>query len=270
MKSPILSVVVLCLFACLTVRGAEGETSNAMEILPKSRPFRLTFADPREIRLALTFEGDSKINAAVGNYFSLFAIRPQNGEDWLFHFGLEGAGYFTMRHALSRFPLETADGLIGVYAERSNGPWQWQLRFTHVSAHLADGTTEVPIAYSRETLFGRFGYVPSDTLQVYGGVGYLVNSTPKLPPLQIQLGGAYFLPWGPTKIVPFLAADLKWKQESETKTSLTVQLGLALNNPPQAYRSFRFFYAYFTGANPRGQFYDRSYTSHSIGIDMQI
>ncbi|NBV50242.1 DUF1207 domain-containing protein [bacterium] len=244
-----------------------------LELLPSGRPFLLTFSDPREIRMGLSFQGNSQINATVGNYFSLFGVSPVHSADtpapWTFHVGLEGAGYFTMRQAQKRFPLETADGLIGAYFEGASGPWQAQLRLTHISAHLADGSTGTPIAYSREFAVLRAGYVPYQELQIYAGLHYLINTVPRVDPWTFQSGAHYFLPLD-YSLVPFAAMDLKWKQETSVNPSFQLLLGLALNNPPQAYRSFRFYYSYFTGAEPRGQFFNQQVTTHSIGIDMQI
>jgi hypothetical protein len=241
-----------------------------MELIPKGRPFRLTFADPREIQMLLSFEGDNRINAAIGNYFSIFGIRSTENSDAQLHFGLEGAGYFTMKQAEQRFPLETADGLIGTYIEGAKGPWQAQMRFTHISAHLADGSKEIPIPYSRETLGLRAGYLVTKDIQVYTGVYYLVNSFPILPGFSAQAGSTAFIPVGSSKIVPFAGVDLKWKQESIANPCFSAKLGIALNNPPESYRSFRFFYAYYTGTDPRGQYYNHLYTSHSVGVEMQI
>lgn len=252
-----------------------GLASNrlGLELLPSGRPFRPTFSDPREIRMGLSFQGNAQINASVGNYFSLFAIAPTEGNEtnppWLFHMGLEGAGYFTMRQADRRFPLESADGLIGAYFEGASGPWQAQLRVTHISAHLADGSAGTPIAYSREFVVLRTGYVPYQELQIYGGLHYLINTVPKVAPWTFQWGANYFVPLN-YSLVPFVGTDLKWKQETSVNPSFQLLLGLALNNPPQAYRSFRFYYSYYTGADPRGQFYNREITAHSVGIDMQI
>ncbi len=263
MKALLLLSVVVCTFAY----GGE----LGIELLPSGRPFRPTFADPREIKLALGFEGDSHMHASVGNYFSLVGFQPATTEpSWRMHFGLEGAGYFTMRSEGSRFPLETTDGLIGLYFEGDSGPWQAQFRFTHVSAHLSDGAGGAAIPYSRETAFLRVAYAPSGHMQVYGGIHYLAHTIPVLPRFGAQLGGSWFIPWGLNKLVPFVATDLQWKAEAPTNPSFNFQLGLAINNPPQAYRSFRFFYAYFTGADPRGQFLFRVYTAHSLGIEMQI
>lgn len=258
-------IAVLCF-------GTSASERLGIELLPSGRPFRPTFADPREIRMALNFQGNSQINATVGNYFSLLSIKSTVSEDeqpWLVHMGLEGAGYFTMRQADRRFPLESADGLIGIYFDGASGPWQSQIRFTHISAHLADGSSGTPIAYSREFIVGRLGFVPQDEVQVYAGLHYLVNTVPKVAPWTFQLGGNFFLPLD-SSLVPFVGTDLKWKQETGHNPSMNILVGLALNNPPQAFSSFRFYYSYFTGSDPRGQFFDQSVSTHSVGIDMQI
>jgi len=252
---------------------SQGDSRLGLELLPKGRPFRLAFSDPRELRMGLSFQGNSQINAAIGNYFSIFGIRSSESElssdPSVFHMGLEGAGYFTMRQAEKRFPLETADGLLGIYFEGAKGPWQGQLRVTHISAHLADGSAGVPIAYSREFLVLKGAYVPSADFQVYTGIHYLVNTVPIVDPWTFQLGGNYFFPFS-SKLIPFVGGDLKWREESQANPSFQFMFGLALNNPPKAFESFRFFYSYYTGVDPRGQFYNQPLTAHSVGIDMQI
>lgn len=258
----------ICFFLFLFSLSSFGNGRLGVELLPKGRLFQLTFSDPREIRMSLSFQGRSQLNASVGNYFSLFGLGYSEGEPF-FHMGLEGAGYFTMRQEDKRFPLETADGLIGAYFEVKSGNFQGQFRLTHVSAHLADGSSGTPIAYSREFAVLRLGFVPQKELQVYTGIYYLINSVPQVLPWTFQMGGNYFLPFD-SSLVPFVGADLKWREEASTNPSAQVLLGLALNNPPEAYRSFRIYYAYYTGADPRGQFFNSLITNHSVGIELQI
>ncbi|MBM4317380.1 MAG: DUF1207 domain-containing protein [Deltaproteobacteria bacterium] len=241
-----------------------------LELIPKGRPFRLTFADPREIRMAITFDGTSKINASIGNYFSILGIRNENNPDWFFHLGLEGAGYFTMRQSEKRFPLETADGLFGFYIETSVGSCQYQFRLTHISAHLADGSNDGAFPFSRETAILRFGYLLNPDVHLYSGLQYIFNTTPLVARWSLQLGGTGFIPISESKIVPFGAFDLKQKGDAPHNPSVSLQLGVAFGNPPDLYKSFRFFYAYFSGVDPRGQYFTRQIMSHSLGIEMQI
>lgn len=241
-----------------------------LELIPKGRPFRMTFADPREIKMSLVFEGSSKIDATIGNYFSLFGIRSEESSDWFFHVGLEGCGYFTMKQADHRFPLETADGLIGFYTETAVGPFQYQFRLTHISAHLADGSTDGSIAYSRETAIFRAGYLLNQDTHFYSGIHYIVNTIPSLPRWAFQVGASSFFKISEGKITPFAAFDLKHKAEASINPSFNMQVGIAFGNPPELYKSFRFFYAYYTGTDPRGQYFTKQVTEHSVGIEMQI
>jgi hypothetical protein len=244
-------------------------SANAMvEILPKGRLFRLAVADPREIKMQIAFEGGSKLSASIGNYFSLLSYQPGDEDSLVFHWGIEGAGFFGLTQKDSRFPLETTDGLIGTYLESEKDNLRLQLRYTHVSSHLADGSEGIPIAYSRESLLLRAGYLLNDSLYFYGGLGRIMNSIPVTPSLFAQWGGDFYFPV--KFLTPYLAADFKWSEEASQNPSLCVQLGLALNKPGEAYRSFRVFYSYFTGQDYRGQFFQRSLTLHSVGIEMQI
>ena len=59
-------------------------------------------------------------------------------------------------------------------------------------------------------------------------------------------------------------------EAAAAKWSINYHLGIALNKPDEPYHSFRFFYNYFSGADPRGQFLNRPITAHSLGVEMQI
>ena len=101
-------------------------------------------------------------------------------------------------------------------------------------------------------------------------ITYLVNTVPVVDKWAFQADVNYVLPTKIAMLTPFVAIDAQYKEESRFNPSFSAQLGLALNNPPDAYRSFRFFYSYQTGADFRGQFYDRPVTIHAAGIEMQI
>ena len=262
---------VLVAAVCVSLAHA-GETT--FELVPKSKPFRLGFADPREIRMVIGVEGGDRLQCAVGNYFSLLGLTSRDAagqEEWTAHFGIEGGGYFSLRQGKSAtFPLETVDGLAGLYWEARRGPWQGQLRFTHVSAHLADGSTGTATPYSRETVIVRAGWEPRRGGHLYSGFRWLANTIPAVRPWGFQIGGTAFLPWEGAKIVPFTALDLQWRQEAPAILSVSGQLGIAFNNPPESFHSFRIFYGYYSGQDPRGQYFTQVFTSHTLGIEMQI
>ena len=213
--------------------------------------------------MAVLYDIDSRLHAMVGNQVSLFGLRDETSQ---MHLGLEGGGYFSMRQEGRRFPLETADGLIGWYAEGLRKNWQWQTRYTHISAHLADGSNEAPIPYSRETVAVRLGWTGLPGLHLYGGLHYLVNTIPNLPPFALQVGGSWFAP--DVRFTPFAAWDFRWRQAAPYNPSASIQLGVALPHSGTPQRSFRLFYAYTSGADIRGQFYYRERTMHSVGFEV--
>lgn len=245
-------------FSCaLTFAAQELET----HLLPAGRLFSPAIADPRELRMAITVESDSRVNAMIGNHVSLLGLSK---EDLRFVFGIEGGGYFTMRQEPPRFPLETADGLIGIYGEVQNGDWQGQLRITHISAHMADGSEEAPIPYSREMVSLRAAWSGIRGLHMYGGMQYLVHTIPTVPPWMLQLGTTWFLK--DSGLTPFFAVDTRWKVNTRNP-SLSLQLGLAMVSAADPFRSFRVFYGYNSGNDPRGQFYEQWREMHCVGIE---
>ncbi|RYZ96177.1 MAG: hypothetical protein EOP11_23850, partial [Proteobacteria bacterium] len=97
--------------------------------LPRGRPFPSLATDPRDLKLALRKNSKGELEADVGGYKSFSGWRGSvAGEDTVLHMGLEGTAYFVMRKEGSKFPLQSSDGLIGLYAEAARGLWMYQLR----------------------------------------------------------------------------------------------------------------------------------------------
>jgi hypothetical protein len=236
--------------------------------VPRERLFPITFADPREIRTMVAFTDTGKIQTSVGSYLSLFQVGDAE-ETWKFHFGLEGRGYLTMRQQGGRFPLETVDGTIGLYTEYAAGDFQWQFRYTHVSAHLADGSSDSSLAFSRETISLRAGYSPDENLHAYVGIYKVVHTMPTVPEWSFQAGVNYFFPL-PGQTTPFVATDLRFQGEGYANPCFALQLGFALHDKESVRRSFRVYYSYYTGADVRGQYYSQSSTQHSINLEFPL
>jgi hypothetical protein len=204
----------------------------------------------------------------VGSYLSLFSVADSDAL-WTMHFGLEGRGLFAMRQQGGRFPLETVDGTLGLYAEAASAAWRFQFRFTHVSAHLADGSAGTAIPFSRETVSFRSAYAPNDMFQVYAGLHKIVHTMPTVGTWAFQFGSQYFLPFSGT-LTPFVAADLRWQEETAVNPSFSLQLGFALHEKENFRRTFRLYYSYFTGSDVRGQYYLQTRTTHSFGIEFPL
>jgi hypothetical protein len=272
-------LVFLALFSpparCETISATPGfaplpEHPEGWSSLPRSRPFGVLPSDPRDLRLGLRKNNKSQLEADVGGYRSLAGWRGDiAGSDTIFATGIEGAAYFTLRQDGSKFPLESSDGVIGLYAEAAREASAYQLRYTHISAHVADGLFGVrtPFVYTREFLSLRYA-VTLAWLRPYAGYQFLTHTAPDLPRHTLELGGYGIAPahWGAAH--PYLGADLRIRNAQE---GTTFQLGAGAafvserGAPP-----VRVTATYLKGHDLRGQFYSEKTEKWTFGLDLDI
>lgn len=238
--------------------------------LPPGRPFPSLLSDPRDLRIGLRKNSKSELEADIGGYRSFAGWKGKvKGEDAVFHTGLEGNAYFLMRQEGSKFPLHSSDGLIGLYGEAIRGLWLYQLRYTHLSAHLSDGLFGVRqrFTYTRETLSLRVARQLGFT-RVYAGYHFLVHTDPTLPKHSAQLGFYSVFPWHWERLHPYFGGDVKIRNAEEGTTySLTGGAALvsSLGAPP-----LRLALAYQKGHDLRGQFFREKTEKWSLGLEMDF
>ena len=238
--------------------------------LPRGRAFPVLPSDPRDLKLGLRKNNKGELEADVGGYRSLAGWKgDMGGESVIFHTGIEGNGYFQMRQEGSKFPLASSDGLVGAYAEAARGPMAYQLRYTHISAHLSDGLFGVraPFVYTREfaalRVARKLGYFRS-----YAGYQFLNHTAPDLPRHSLQLGGYEILPmhWGIAH--PYFGGDLRVRNAREG-TTFEFGFGAALvshlGTPPILLTA-----NYLKGHDLRGQFFEEKTEKWTFGLDLEI
>lgn len=238
--------------------------------LPPGRPFPALPSDPRDLKLGLVKNSKSELEANVGGYRSFAGWKGEvKGKEKVLHTGLEGQAYFLMRKEGVKFPLHSSDGVIGLYAEAIRGLWMYQLRFTHLSAHLSDGlyNTRNRFVYTRETLSLRAARQYGN-FRVYTGYHFLVHTKPVLPRHSLQVGFYNILPWHLARLHPYFGGDLRVRNAQEG-TTYNVIGGLALVSslgaPP-----LRFAVNYLKGHDPRGQFYFEKTEKWGFGLEMDF
>lgn len=245
---------------------SHGTEEDGWTALPLGRPFGVIPSDPRDLKLALRGNNKSEIDADVGGYKS---VAGWSGDGLVFHTGIEGGAFFQMRKEGTNFPLHSSDGLIGVYGEAAKGEWAYQLRFTHISAHLSDGLTPVRqrFLYTREYFALRVAK-QFDWFRAYVGYQFLVNTKPVMPRSSLQIGGYAILPmhWG--IVHPYFGGDLRVRSSQEG-TTFQLSAGAALVSPHGA-APLRFTASYMKGHDPRGQFYFEKTEKWSFGMDLDI
>ncbi len=238
--------------------------------LPPGRPFPSLASDPRDLKLALRKNNKNELEADVGGYRSFAGWKGKvRGEDTVLHIGLEGQAYFLLRQEGVKFPLHSSDGVIGFYSEAIRGMWLYQMRFTHLSAHLSDGLYQVRqrFTYTRETLSLRVAH-QMGVFRPYVGYHFLVHTKPVLPRHSLQLGFYSILPWHWQKVHPYVGADLRLRNSQEGTTyQITGGAALvsSLGAPP-----LRLSLNYLKGHDLRGQFYMEKTEKWSVGLEMDF
>lgn len=238
--------------------------------LPPGRPFPSLPSDPRDLKLGLRKNNKNELEADVGGYRSFAGWKGKvKGEDTVIHTGLEGNAYFLLRQEGAKFPLISSDGLIGLYGEAIRGDWLYQLRFTHVSAHLSDGIYGLRerFTYTRETLSLRvarqFGVI-----RAYAGYHFLVHTKPVLPRHSLQIGAYSILPWHWQKLHPYIGGDLRLRNSQEGTTFHLIggaALVSSLGAPP-----LRLGLSYTKGHDLRGQFFREKTEKWALGLEMDF
>jgi hypothetical protein len=248
---------------CLLALGLATAAHGAV-LAPGKTLFPRGLPDPRDLRTRIALGENGHWWAQVAMAFSL--VGSDSGA-WAF--GLEGGGLFVMHQAGSRFPLETVDGTVGLFGEHADGPWRYQVRFTHLSAHFADGAPagSAQIPFSRETLTARVSYRGENWL-AYGALYYLVNTVPAVSRVGGQAGATY--EWALGSVRPLVGVDLGIRGESAFNPSVTLQAGLAFGDAGPFEREFRLFYQYYRGQDLRGQYYDRRLDSHWVVFEVPL
>lgn len=250
---------------------ADPDQPYGNSVLPPGRPFPSLPSDPRDLKIGFRKTDDSRWEADVGGYRSLYGWKGDvSGKPLLLHVGIEGNAYFTMRQQNARFPLESSDGLFGAYVEALRGRWLYQLRFTHISAHLSDGSPDVTrsIRYSREFLALRAAY-QWHWVRPYIGLHYLVHTIPDgVPKPGLQFGFYAIAPLSFYRLHPYFGADMRMRGGAEGST-LTLSSGMALASTLGA-PLMRFFFQFMVGHDLRGQFFDKEIRKLSAGFELDF
>ncbi len=140
----------------------------------------------------------------------------------------------------------------------------------HYSAHLADDGIEAlgqhSINYAKDYIPVFVAYdVPVIKGFVYGGTRIDYFTIPVRTGHFVVEGGCEFgnIPLA-AWVTIYGAIDLKTRQEISWGSTQSYQVGFRFIQ--QGPRAFRFAYTYRTGADERGQFYDRPLTSSLVGL----
>jgi hypothetical protein len=241
---------------------------NKVVFLPEGDLFRPLLADPKQPQFYMSYLGYRSDVAHftawhVGFGETLGIVRWSNGaEDW------EGLQLNMMAGVLAQFnwsaesrDLINADYIVGPTLTGRRGPFGARLRLFHQSSHLGDELLlSTPIArvnLSFEAL-DLMADVKMRHLRIYGGGGYLVSREPRdLKRNTIQagtefLGASTWFQW----LRPIAALDLKWSEQQRWRRNISLKAGWELGSARYDRRHLRFFFEFYNGFSPFGQFFN--------------
>jgi hypothetical protein len=264
--------ILIILITCISKAQTETEWfPGELNI----RPFTANLFEPgagfsyllgqRKLRLDIGYSSDvllirsgNKFISAGGDFFTFTRLREAEN----FHFPVEAVDYFFGINA-------------GYKTIKSEIEYGFRLRFSHISAHLADGRydkssgawidEQLPRVYSREFL-ELFPFYSFKTFRIYTGLTYLLHVIPSNIGKGIyQLGfDYYFTDLINPSVIPFIAYNLKISEERVLTGSNTVSAGIKFGN----YNSggISIILGYYSGKSVHGEFFEYNEDYFTAGL----
>jgi hypothetical protein len=243
------------------------------------QPFTANFLEPRA-GFQYLFDME-KVQINIGTSHDIVQF---NSDENIFSVG---ADFFTYTRARKeenfKFPVETIDYLFGINTgfktSSENSEFGVRLRFSHISAHLADGlyksdsnqwlNNQGPFTYSRE-FFELLAYYKLSGIRIYAGGEINIHTIPsEIKKTGLQIGFDYYISqFSTNSFTPFLAYDFKLRGYDQYYGCNSFSAGLKFGSPES--RGFSIFAGYFSGKSNHGEFYFLSEDFLTIGINLDI
>ncbi len=254
------------------------------EFFPDDKLFLSNFSDPFEPKIGSQFFLDK----------NLLELNIGSGRDLLRHhfdfrnsasLGIEFFNWTLLeRNSQFRFPVIAVDYFFGGYLVFQHRYYQFhftnRFRFSHISAHLADGSYDKltsswkeiePFTYSREFIQWTLN-ITHKNVRLYFDLIYLFHLIPEMRTNTISGAGTEVtileLPYLKSKI--FSGFDLKFQKILSTKfeTNKSFSAGLILGNEYKTH--FRLAYQYYSGYNLHGEFYFKKINNSFFNLSVVI
>lgn len=218
------------------------------EVLPDAPLWAFPLADTRSPVSSVTLRGElgdplapafgQRVDAALGADFPLVQLHFDEVE---LGFGISAATWlgFTSDGELT-FGLRTFDGLFAFPIDAEWRQWTGRFQWAHVSAHYGDGIRKEPRdqlnpdPFSREYVQLQGGRELWGHGRIYAGTRAVIHGTPTVPPLGFQVGAEG---WGPWRVAPYVAVDLKINAEDAWSPAVCGQLGARVRSGRYRFRT---------------------------------
>lgn len=198
-----------------------------------------------------------------------------------------GADLFTYTRLRSEnefhFPVETIDYLFGINSAYKVDDGKKEIgirfRFSHISAHLADGQYDknsaswkdgnLPDVYSRE-FAELFPFFRVKNIRMYLGFTYLIHTSPdNVKKTVFQLGGDYFLVGLISdQFTPFAAYDFKLNGINNYIGNNSFSAGIKFGRWNG--RGFSVYFAFLSGLSIHGEYFDLRENYSNLGFNLDL
>jgi len=199
-----------------------------------------------------------------------------------------GADLFTFTRLRSeenfKFPVETIDFYFGINAgykiSNANKEIGARFRFSHISAHLVDGSYDEntkswidgrePFVYSKE-FFELIPYYRIEEFRFYLGLTYIIHAIPDIINSTIYQAGFdyYILFLSRRSITPFIAYDFKLNGLNDVYSGNNIaKLGVKFGEPLS--RGFSILLSYISGKSIHGELFDLSENYFNLGFNLDL
>lgn len=272
-------IILFCFFLFETV-GAQNEVEFFPERLT-IQPFTANFLEPK---LGFLFHTDNnELRLDIGN--SVDIIASKFDENTSFSFGVDLFTYTLLRkEGEFHFPVDAVDYLFGVNAgfktRLSNIEVGARLRFSHISAHMADGHYDYALNYWRDSVKPRvysrefiefIPFVKFSNLRLYAGITYIFHIDPDyLKKDVLQAGFDYFFDGVDNKylVYPFIAYDLRFTHINKRFANHSICAGIKFGKVLS--RGISLYYQYYKGKSIHGEYFDfdNKYSAFGINLDL--
>jgi hypothetical protein len=165
------------LLILLTVLASRQLPAQELVLLPRGlnfSPLRSNLQEPRIGLLKSTDAGEMRVD--IGNTIDLISVR---GERLVVASGIDFFTYALVNGSDGlRLQIDAVDGFFGgnvsasYRCDSSDSRWLARLRLLHQSAHLVDGSSSIPVPYTRD--FGELVVARQlgGTVRTYAGLSY--------------------------------------------------------------------------------------------------
>jgi len=244
------------------------------------QPFVANILEPRLGTLIMLTKSELRLD--IGNSLDIVRIIPKEGE--FFSFGVDLFTYSSLRREKDfHFPVDAIDYLFGINFgyKNSTGKNEFgaRFRFSHISAHLVDGSYSKTDGswndglesqvYSRE-FFELMPYYKINNLRLYVGLTYNYHIDPSdLGKDGYQVGFDYFIPGiiG-ENFALFAGYDLRIVHLEEYEPNHSLEVGIKFGK--YYGKGMSLYFNYYKGKSVHGEYYfiDQEYSGIGLNFDL--